>query len=384
MLNDHKSRDHALLSASSSHRWLECPPSAIAAEAYPEQDTEFTREGTLAHEVAEFYVRMPLPEPSENLLADMKMWLDNDEITMEMLQCAAAYRDYIQEQIRVDNPLVLLEQRVDFHDWVPDGFGTTDCDIIQGEVMDVIDYKYGKGVAVSAEDNPQMKLYGLGALYDYGFLADVQKVRLHIFQPRINNVSVYELSADELLKWGDEVVKPVAAVAAKGKGEYKAGNHCKFCPHAGRCRELTKTCTETIKSHGITAKLPVLAPFEVAEILELEPLITLWLKRVRDQALSSMLAGESVPGYKVVAGRGSRGWADDLDVAKILEDNGYSREDFTETKLLSVAQMEKAIGKKKVAELLAGQILAHTGAPTIATEKDRRPAYNPADDFETL
>jgi hypothetical protein len=377
MLNDHKSRDHALLSASSSHRWLECPPSAIAAEAYPAQDTEFTREGTLAHEVAEWIASGR--SKNENLAKGQ-----DDGITAEMIDCARGYADYIQEQIRGDQKLILLEQKVDFSEWVPDGFGTADCIIIQGEVMDVIDYKYGKGVAVSAEDNPQMKLYGLGALYDYGFLADVQKVRLHIFQPRINNVSVYELSTDDLLKWGDEVVKPVAAVAAKGEGDYKAGNHCKFCPHAGRCRELTKLCTETVKMHDFTAKVPVLAPFEVAEILELEPIINLWLKRVRDQALSSMLAGESVPGYKVVAGRGSRAWACDIDVAKILEDKGYSREDFTETKLLSVAQMEKAIGKKKVAELLAGQILSHTGAPTIATEKDRRPAYNPADDFENI
>ena len=386
MLNDHKSRDHALLSASSSHRWLQCPPSAIVAEAYPAQDTEFTREGTLAHEVAESVVATDADtSKGSNYYKDLHQWFGDDNVTDEMIECATAYRDYIQEQIRGDQKLVLLEQRVDFSEWVPDGFGTADCIIIQGDVMDVIDYKYGKGVAVSAEDNPQMKLYGLGALHDYGFLADVQKVRLHIFQPRINNVSVYELGADDLLKWGDKVVKPVAAKAAEGKGDYKAGNHCKFCPHAGRCRELTKACTVAIDfMGGVTREIQTLAPFEVAVILEQEPLITLWLKRVRDQALSSMLAGESVPGYKVVAGRGSRGWACDIDVAKILDDNGYNQEDYTKTELLSVAQMEKAIGKKKVAELLAGQILSHTGAPTIATEKDRRPAYNPADDFENI
>ena len=143
-------------------------------------------------------------------------------------------------------------------------------------------------------------------------------------------------------------------------------------------------CSTFVKSHGITAELPVLASFEVAEILELEPIINLWLKRVKDQALKTMLAGESIPGYKVVAGRGSRSWADDLEVAGLLEKAGYIEEEITETKLLSVAQMEKAIGKKKVAELLSGQILSHNGAPTIATEKDRRPAYNPADDFENI
>ena len=382
MLNDHKTRAHAVLSASSSHRWLQCPPSAIAAEGYPAQDTEFTREGTMAHEVAEAVVGGVNPDV---LRQDILSTCYCGDTTLEMVECAEAYRDYIQEQIRGDQKLILLEQRVDFSEWVPDGFGTADCIIIQGDVMDVIDYKYGKGVAVSAEDNPQMKLYGLGALYDYGFLADVQKVRLHIFQPRINNVSVYELSADNLLKWGDEVVKPVAALAAKGQGEYKAGDHCKFCPHAGRCRELTAVCTKTISFHGgVEVNVPHLAPFEVAAILEQEPLITLWLKRVKDQALKSMLSGETVPGYKVVAGRGSRGWADDLEVAGILEKAGYIEEEITETKLLSVAQMEKAIGKKKVAELLSGQILSHTGAPTIANEKDRRPAYNPADDFENI
>lgn len=377
MVNDHSKRDHAVLSASSAHRWLECPPSAIAAEGYKNEGTDFTREGTLAHEIAEAVAQA-------RLAGQQRLITWPDSIDKEMVDGAEGYADYIQEQIRGDQKLILLEQKVDFHEWVPDGFGTADCIIIQGDVMDVIDYKYGKGVAVSAEDNPQMKLYGLGALYDYGFLADVQTVHLHIFQPRINNISVYTLTADDLLKWGDEVVKPVAAVAAKGKGKYKAGAHCKFCPHAGRCRELTKTCTETIKAHDITAKVPVLAPFEVAEILELEPLISLWLKRVRDQALSTMLAGETVPGYKVVAGRGSRGWACDIDVANVLEAAGYNQEDYTKTELLSVAQMEKAIGKKKVAELLSGQILTRDGAPTIAPEKDRRPAYNPADDFETL
>ena len=378
MVNDHSKRAHALLSASSAHRWLKCPSSAIAAEGYTNEGTEFTREGTLAHEIAEAVTQARLA--GQRTLPN---WGDNFD--KEMVDCAEAYADYIQEQIRDEHRLVLLEQRVDFHEWVPDGFGTADCIIIQGDVMDVIDYKYGKGVAVSAEDNPQMKLYGLGALYDYGFLADVQTVRLHIFQPRINNVSVYELTVDKLLDWGDKVVKPAAERAARGgDGRYNAGDWCKFCPHAGRCRELTRLCTETITVNGMTVEVPVLAPFEVAEILELEPIINLWLKRVHDQALSSMLAGETVPGYKVVAGRGSRGWADDLDVAKILEDSGYNQEDFTETKLLSVAQMEKAIGKKKVAELLGGQILSRTGAPTIATEKDRRPAYNPADEFEKL
>lgn len=366
-LNDHSSRAHALLSASSAHRWLHCPPSAVAAEAYPSQDTEYTREGTLAHEVAEAMAsgRVGL------------QWANSrDDITKEMLECAQGYADYIQEQIKSDTAVVLLEQRVDFSPWVPEGFGTADCIILQGDTMDVIDYKYGQGVAVSAEGNQQEMLYGLGALNDYGIAYDVKHVRLHIYQPRLNNISVFEITTDVLLTWGVREVKPIAKQAAKGKGKYCAGEWCRFCPHAGRCRELTKTCTEYVQTHQLRVAVPVLAPHEVADVLRMEPLVTLWLKRVREQALTTLLDGGEVPGYKVVEGRGSRAWADELQVAKLLQEAGYSREDITETNLLSVAKMEKAIGKKKAAELLANQIEKRAGAPAIAPETDKRPIYD--------
>lgn len=366
-LNDHGSRAHALLSASSAHRWLNCPPSAVAAEAYPNQDTEYTREGTLAHEVAEAMAsgRVGL------------QWVNSrDDITKEMLECAQGYADYIQEQIKSDTAVVLLEQRVDFSPWVPEGFGTADCIILQGDTMDVIDYKYGQGVAVSAKCNFQEMLYGLGALNDYGIAYDVKHVRLHIYQPRLNNISVFALTTEALLTWGEQEVKPGAKLAYNGEGDYCAGEWCKFCPHAGRCRELTKTCTEYVQTHQLRVAVPVLAPHEVADVLRMEPLVTLWLKRVREQALTTLLDGGEVPGYKVVEGRGSRAWTDELQVAQTLQAAGYSREDITETTLLSVAKMEKAIGKKKAAELLANQIEKRAGAPTIALETDKRPAYD--------
>ena len=365
-LNDHSSRAHALLSASSAARWLACPPSAVAAEAYPQQDTDYTREGTLAHEVAEAWARHgagPLPE-------------EQRDITAEMVECAQGYRDYIQEQIKSDSATVLLEQRVDFSPWVPDGFGTADCIIIQGTTMDVIDYKYGKGVAVSAEDNPQMKLYGLGAYHDFGFAYEIDTVRLHIYQPRMNNISVYELSSGELLAWAEMKVKTIAEKAAKGKGDYNPGEHCRFCPHAGRCRSLTKRCTEYVETHGMRSSVPVLAPWEVAEVLRMEPLVSLWLKRVKDQALTTMLDGGDVPGYKVVAGRGTRAWKDEQAVFATMAQARYDFEDITKTELLSPAAMEKAIGKKKVAELLEGLIETRTGAPTVALETDKRPKYD--------
>ena len=365
-LNNHSERAHALLSASSAARWLACPPSAVAAEGYKNEGTDYTREGTLAHEVAEAVARQGelLPEQREG------------DVTQEMVDCAEGYRDYIQEQIKSDNAVVLLEQRVDFSPWVPDGFGTADCIILQGKTMDVIDYKYGKGVAVSAEDNPQMKLYGLGALNDFGFAYDVETVRLHIYQPRLNNISVDEICVGKLQAWAEMVVKTTAAKAAKGKGDYKPGEHCRFCPHAGRCRALTKVCTEYVNTHGMKASVPVLAPWEVAEVLQMESLISLWLKRVKEQALTTMLDGGEIPGFKVVAGRGSRAWADDLEVAAALKASGYSQEDITKTELLSVAAMEKALGKKKVAELVGGQIISYEGSPTVALATDKRPVYN--------
>ena len=371
-LNDHKSRAHALLSASSADRWLHCPPSAVVAESYPTQDTDFTREGTLAHAVAEATAKFRL-----GYAFPFKELQEDKEIPQEMKDCAYAYADYIQEQIRNDGAVVLLEQRVDFSPWVPDGFGTADCIILQGDTMDVIDYKYGQGVAVSAEDNPQMKLYGLGALNDYGIAYDVKTVRLHIFQPRINNISVDSLEVDELMAWAENTVKPTAAEASKGEGAYAAGSWCKFCPHAGRCRQLTETCTQYVETHSLRVPVPVLADWEVAEVLAMEPLITLWLKRIKAQALNTLMDGGEIPGWKVVEGKlGNRKWTDELQVADALKAAGYGLNDYTETKLLSPAAMDKAIGKKKVAELLTELIDRSPGAPTIVPASDKRPAYD--------
>ena len=363
-LNDHKSRDHALLSASSSHRWLECPPSAVANEAYPNQDTSFTQEGTLAHEVAE-------------AVAAQKTWVPADGVTKEMIECAREYADYIEEQKKSNDAIVLLEQRVDFSPWVPDGFGTCDCIIIQDDTLTIIDYKYGQGVAVSATDNPQMKLYALGAMNDYGIALDVKKVEMHIFQPRLNNISTDNLTVEELMEWAEKTVKPTAEKAARGKGKYAPGEHCRFCQHAGKCRALTKLCTEYLDTHGLRVALPVLAPHEVADVLRMEPMVTLWLKKVKEQAMTTLMNGEELPGFKLVEGRlGIRKWKNDQEVFDLLKGAGYRAEDITETKVLSPAQMDKAIGKKKASELLEEYIDRAPGAPTIAPITDKRPAYD--------
>lgn len=367
---NHKDRAHALLSASSAHRWLACPPSAVAAAAYENTSSEYAAEGTMAHEVAEIVVSGNIrPETGRDGFAP--------EVTNEMLDCAAGYRDYIQEQIKSDDAVVMLERRVDFSEYVPDGFGTCDCIIIQGNTLTIIDYKYGRGVQVSAVDNPQMRLYALGALNDYGIAYDIERVEMHIYQPRINNISTDSMTVEELTTWAEKVVKPTAAKAAKGKGEYKAGAHCKFCPHAGRCRALTKTCTEYVNTHGLHVGVPVLAPHEVADVLAMEPLVSLWLKRVREQAMTTMLDGGDIPGYKVVEGRqGARRWTDEHQVAELLDNAGYTRDEYTTTTIFSPAGMDKALGKKKVEELLGGCVERSPGSPTIVPASDKRPPYN--------
>ena len=366
---NHKDRAHALLSASSAHRWLACPPSAVAAEAYEDTSSDYAAEGTMAHEVAEIVVSGSIrPETGRDGFAP--------EVTQEMLDCAAGYRDYIQEQIRTPDAVQMLERRVDFSEYVPDGFGTCDCIIIQGNTLTIIDYKYGRGVQVSAVDNPQMRLYALGALNDYGIAYDIERVEMHIYQPRINNISTDSMAVEELTTWAEKVVKPTAAKAAKGKGEYKAGAHCKFCPHAGRCRALTKTCTEYVNTHGLRVGVPVLAPHEVAEVLAMEPLVSLWLKRVKDQAMNTMLDGGEIPGYKVVEGRqGARRWTDEHRVAELLDTAGYTRDEYTTTTIFSPAGMDKALGKKKVEELLGGCVERSPGSPTIVPVSDKRPPY---------
>ena len=375
-VNDHSSRAHALLSASSSSRWLKCPPSAVAATMYPNTATEYTKEGTLAHEVAELFVQLNPTSASESLLADFKNWLANEDITMEMLQCAEAYRDYIQELVTDENAVVLLEQRLDFSPWVPEGFGTGDCVIIQGNRLDVVDYKFGKGVAVSAKENSQMGLYGLGALNDFGDIYDIQEVGTHIFQPRINNVSVDVLRTNDLRSWGMGV-RPIAAKAAKGEGDFCSGEHCRFCPHAGQCPTLAATCMKVVNLHGGKTAVPTLVPWMVADILKSESMISSWLKAVKDRALAQMMGGEEIPGFKVVEGRGSREWSDIQSVAAQLAQAGYGSEQvFTKPELLSPAQMEKSIGKKKVTELVGKMVVSIPGNPTIAPEADKRKPYD--------
>lgn len=366
---DHASRTHALLSASSAARWLACPPSAVASELYPKTSTTYTEEGTLAHEVAEIAVR--------NATSAGKVLPFPKDATQEMINHAGDYRGFILEHWRNPTDLLLLEERVDFSNWVPNGFGTCDCIIISGSTLIVIDYKYGKGVEVSADQNPQMMLYALGALNDYGFAYEVDTIQMNIFQPRINNISTFEMTVDQLLDWADNHVKPIAAMASKGEGLYKPGDHCRFCPHAGKCRELANLCTAFVTEMDFRVPVLKLAPYEISNVLKIIPLIEHWTKAVKAQALTDLLNGEEIPGYKVVAGRGSRQWSDPDKVYQEMIAMGIPQASYmSEPELLSVAQIEKNLGKKWTAETLGENIKTIPGSPTIAPMDDKRPVYD--------
>lgn len=386
---DHQSRDHALLSASGAELWLNCPASALANEQYPDDDNEFTQEGTIAHEVAQVYVEAMLNQGGHSELdaglQELKAkW--GDLITGEMLECAAGYAAFIQEHV-AENSILMLEQRLDFSNHVPEGFGTGDCLIFTDDELTIIDFKYGQGVAVKSEGNPQMRLYALGAINDYGCVYDFSKVRMAIYQPRINNISEATMSADDLMVWAETVVEPAAKEAFSGHARFHAGPHCrKFCKHAGHCQELTEYCSNFVESHGLRAPVPHLTPDQYLEIMQMEPAIKMWLDRVSRAATDLILSGNTLPGLKVVEGRSQRKWANDETVGeKLALTAGLEPSDYMEPPTLkSVAMLERAIGKKKVAELVGDLIVKTPGKPTLALANDKRQDFDPSADFEKL
>lgn len=387
---DHKSRSHALLSASGAELWLNCPASAVANEQYEDEGSEYAQEGTIAHEVAQVYAeayrdRAGCSQLDASLKELRAKW--GDQITGEMIECAEAYAAYIQEHVTSDAAVILLEQRLDFSPWVPEGFGTGDCVIIDNGVLTVIDFKYGQGVAVETEGNPQMMLYALGAINEYGCVYDFQAVRMSIYQPRINNISEARMSVADLMDWAETVVQPRAAEAFSGQASYHAGPHCrKFCKHAGRCQALTEFCCNFVETHGLRVAVPHLTDDQYLEIVQMEPLLKMWLDRVTRAATDQILGGEPIPGLKVVEGRSLRKWDDEDAVACHLTEIGeYTEEDIMEPATLkSVAAMEKAIGKKKVAEIVGEYISKAPGKPTLVMASDKRPDYDPGADFTAL
>ena len=370
---------HAVLSASSSHRWLHCNPSARLELEFEDRETSAASEGTAAHALCEHKLKRRLKLRSDRPVSH---W-DNDE----MEQYTDEYVDFVMEQVirerrRDENTQVLIEQRLDFSCFVPDGYGTGDCLIVSKGRLHIIDFKYGQGVLVEAEDNPQMKLYALGALEQFGEQYQIKKVKMTIFQPRRENVSTWETTAFKLKTWAKKDLKPKAERAFKGEGEYCPGEWCLFCKAAVKCRARAE---DKLRLAQTEFKLPPLLTDS-----GIEPVLAKLRDLVQGEAenqpyaLQAALGGKEWSGFKLVEGRSVRKYADEGAVAQAAKAAGYS--DIYKQSLISITEMERLMGKKDFEKILGGLVVKPQGKPALVPETDKRPAINVSakNDFDEI
>lgn len=380
----HRDREHALLSASSAHRWLECPPCARYEDQFEDVDTEYSLEGTRAHEIAQSLLGLHLIRDRKGIEELLATFTDEDRAIVSEL---VPFIDFVVSEFRshkLPGSGYLLEQQLDYSPWVPEGFGTGDVILFYDDTIEVIDLKYGKGVRVDAPGNPQLRLYGLGAYNTYQVLYDIKKVKMTIMQPRLDHISSDELSIEDLLDWAENTVKPQALLAWEGLGEFKPGPHLRFGKGMAQWKIRKDYNMSKLEDLApIKAKnLEVITPEEVTAILDIAPELELWLKQVREYALDQALAGNIIPGYKVVEGRSIRKIAKADQLVQELKDKGYPEEMLYERKLLGLTELTKAVGKKTLDSLSAGVIIKPQGAPTLVPEADNRPAISASPETE--
>lgn len=365
-------KGHAVLSASSSERWLNCPPSARLCEAYEDKGSDYAAEGTDAHALAEARLKQALGIPAEDPIENLS-WYNE-----EMEECAVGYAAYVVELLETAkqtcvDPVVLIEQRVDFSHWVQSGYGTADLILIADGTLNICDYKHGKGVEVSAERNPQMMLYALGALEIFDGIYDIDTVRMTIYQPRKSNISIFEMSKDALLEWADTELTQKAQLAYEGQGEFHCGEWCRFCKAKVECRERAEA-NLTLARYDFQAPA-LLDDEEIADILGKVDALTVWASDVKEYALQQAVSGKEWTGWKLVEGRSNRKYTNDAVVAAAVESAGF---DPYERKVLGITAMQKLLGKSRFEELLAPYIEKPQGKPTLVPESDKRPAMNTA------
>ena len=357
---------HALLSASSSSRWIHCPPSARLGEKYESKTSSFAEQGTDAHALCEYKVNKLLGKRVRNPTKKLRFYDD------EMEECAESYATFVMEELNIAkehsaDPIVIVEQRLDFSRFVPEGFGTGDCLIIADDVLSVIDYKHGLGVLVDAYENPQMMCYALGALELFDGIYDINEVKMTIFQPRRENVSTYVLSKEKLYEWANNTLTPRAQLAFKGEGEFACGKWCQWCPLKNTCRKRTEY---NLQLAQYEFRLPdELSDTEIEVVLSKVDDLISWAKDIKDYALVQALDGKEWSDFKLVEGRSVRKYANDEEVIQAVLDAGL---DPYEKKLIGITGMTKALGKKKFEELLGGMIIKPQGKPTLVPISDKR------------
>ena len=363
---------HAVLSASSSERWLNCPPSARLCEAYEDKGSDYAAEGTDAHTLCEYRLKQALGIPAEDPIENLS-WYNE-----EMEECAAGYAAYVVELLETakqtcSDPVVMIEQRVDFSRWVRDGFGTADCILIADGVLNIVDYKHGKGVEVSAEGNTQLSLYSLGALEIFDGIYDIDRVCVHIFQPRKSNVVSSMMDKTDLYQWADTELTEKAQLAYEGQGSFSCGEWCRFCKAKAECRERAEANLALARYEFQSPAL--LDDEEIADILGKVDALTAWASDVKEYALQQAISGKEWTGWKLVEGRSNRKYTSEAAVATTVEGAGF---DPYERKVLGVTAMQKMLGKTRFEELLASYIEKPQGKPTLVPESDKRPAMNTA------
>lgn len=367
---------HALLSASGAHRWLHCTGSPLLEKDFPDNTPVYAQEGTLAHYLCELKLMAYTGEITKRKLTSMKNKLMKSELWQpEMDSTSEAYLDYIKDitMSYTVKPVILTEKKVDFSRYVPEGFGTADCLILAGDTLHVVDYKHGKGVVVDADHNPQMMLYALGAMSELSLLYRFKFVHMTIVQPRVNNISEFTMTADELREWGESVVKPKAEAAISGKGEFEAGDWCRFCRAKQQCKTRYESNDSLYPELSERHDPRLITLDELGKYLKRGKDMAAWLEDMKEYALSESLAGAEVPGWKAVEGRGSRAFTDTDEAVDTLIKNGIDESVLYERRVLSLAQMEKAVGKKAFGELVGDLVVKNPGKPTLVEESDKRP-----------
>ena len=393
---------HALLSASSAARWLNCTAAPRFEEGLPESTSEYAEEGRLAHAIAELKVLKKFTVMTSRTYTTRLNKLKKDELySQEMDKTTDLYLEHLTEQaMSYDSaPTVAAEVKVDFGEYVPEGFGTCDCVMIGGDTLSITDYKHGKGVPVPATGNPQMKLYALGALKRYApiFGDTIKKVRMTIDQPRLDSYTTDTLTVEELRAWG-ESIKPIAQKAFSGLGEFVPGDHCRFCRGKAQCRaranintalEDFKDCVPISKAtpeqlaqaeqdgqDGIPTQL--LSDEEIGDLLIRGQQLVQWYKDLEEYALKTLLDGKPIAGWKLVAGRSNRTFTDQDAAIKAVIAAGYDEALVYDRKPKTLSELEKLMGKAEFAEKIGGFVVKPLGKPTLALETDKRETYNSA------
>lgn len=371
--------EHAVLSASSAHKWLICTPSIRLEEQFENISSDYMKEGTLAHEIAEFQVRGYFLEPmtKKKKAEELLKFKDREFFSDEMIAHTETYLEYIKQQAMQTNnkPFITVEKKVDYSHVAPEGFGTADCIMITGKTLHIIDFKYGKGVKVEAEHNPQMMLYALGAIKEYGIFYDIQNVKMSIVQPRIDNISEWECTVQELNSWAEIEVKPQAQKAFMGLGEFVPGEHCKFCRARKECKARAEKFVPVIQNIK-NANPNLLTNTDISNILREAVGLEDFLKDIKASALDKILQGQDIPGWKAVEGKSNRVIIDVDKAFEVLEKIGFEKDILYERKPLGLTALEKVVGKKKLVDTIGEYIEKPKGAPTLAPITDKREKYN--------